>query len=272
VAVVRPCALCTHPCTSMTDGQRRLRHLALPSALASAASHQCAPPTPSENCRAAGRAWFTNLHVLGGGGGKVLAPWWVSIGCCVCSRRRRKQARHPTARLLPCQQPYSICSQAPHPTVSPPADRSTIELLKDRVFGFDSFWVTSVENYEADGVIFKGNVRGKDPATSYAKMNERLQVRARGWGCRRACGGGRLGLGHSTERGGVGDEGGSGGCRACWCMVHNATQARAAAARHGSLLGSPHPASLALTQCCTNRTQHVHACRLSLGTSTRSSC
>lgn len=35
----------------------------------------------------------------------------------------------------------------------------------------------SVENYEGDGVIFQGNVRGRDPAVSYAKMKERLKNR-----------------------------------------------------------------------------------------------
>jgi hypothetical protein len=43
--------------------------------------------------------------------------------------------------------------------------------------GIDTMWVTSVDNYQADGVIFKGNVRGKDPASSYAKMKQRLAVR-----------------------------------------------------------------------------------------------
>lgn len=46
-----------------------------------------------------------------------------------------------------------------------------------QVFGFDTMWVTSVENYQQDGVVFKGNVRSKDPAAAYAKMKQRLQVR-----------------------------------------------------------------------------------------------
>jgi hypothetical protein len=37
-------------------------------------------------------------------------------------------------------------------------------------------WVTSVENYQQDGVVFKGNVRGKSPAASYAKLKQRLKV------------------------------------------------------------------------------------------------
>lgn len=82
------------------------------------------------------------------------------------------------------------------PSTAPPADNSSqekqgaisgedkslqlpkevIERLKYTVFGFDTFWVLSVENYEQDGVVFKGNVRGRDPAVSYAKMKDRLKV------------------------------------------------------------------------------------------------
>eukprot|EP00879_Flechtneria_rotunda_P029446 GHRR01031853.1.p1 GENE.GHRR01031853.1~~GHRR01031853.1.p1 ORF type:complete len:370 (+),score=107.16 GHRR01031853.1:447-1556(+) len=36
-------------------------------------------------------------------------------------------------------------------------------------------WVISVENYEGSGVVFKGNVRAKDPAAAYAKMKKKLQ-------------------------------------------------------------------------------------------------
>ncbi|KAL6751736.1 hypothetical protein V8C86DRAFT_652543 [Haematococcus lacustris] len=51
-----------------------------------------------------------------------------------------------------------------------------IERLKFTVFGFDTFWVTSVSNYQEDGVIFKGNVRGKNPGLAYAKMKDRLKA------------------------------------------------------------------------------------------------
>lgn len=37
-------------------------------------------------------------------------------------------------------------------------------------------WVTSVDNYQQDGVVFKGNVRNKDPSAAYAKMKQRLAV------------------------------------------------------------------------------------------------
>jgi len=54
--------------------------------------------------------------------------------------------------------------------------KDVLERLKFTVFGYDTFWVTSVENYEADGVIFKGNMRAKDTAAAYAKMCDRLKA------------------------------------------------------------------------------------------------
>lgn len=54
--------------------------------------------------------------------------------------------------------------------------KEVIDRLKMTVFGFDTMWVTSVDNYQADGVVFKGNVRAKDPAVAYAKMRDRLKV------------------------------------------------------------------------------------------------
>ncbi|KAJ8483654.1 hypothetical protein OPV22_016139 [Ensete ventricosum] len=51
--------------------------------------------------------------------------------------------------------------------------KATIDILKDQVFGFDTFFVTSQEPYEG-GVLFKGNLRGK-PAKSYEKITNRMQ-------------------------------------------------------------------------------------------------
>lgn len=42
-------------------------------------------------------------------------------------------------------------------------------------------WVTSVDNYQQDGVVFKGNVRNKDPSAAYAKMKQRLAVSFAAW-------------------------------------------------------------------------------------------
>ena len=53
--------------------------------------------------------------------------------------------------------------------------RDVIKRMRDTVFGFDTFFVTGVENYEANGVLFQGNLRG-DPAVAYEKMQTRCQV------------------------------------------------------------------------------------------------
>ncbi len=54
--------------------------------------------------------------------------------------------------------------------------REVIQQLRDVVFGFDTFYVTSVENYQANGVLFKGNLRGCSPAEAYARTAKRFQV------------------------------------------------------------------------------------------------
>lgn len=58
--------------------------------------------------------------------------------------------------------------------------KEVIETLRNRVFGFDTMWVTSVDNYQQDGVVFKGNVRAKDPKVAYDRLKQRLQVSALG--------------------------------------------------------------------------------------------
>ncbi|XP_042516226.1 probable zinc metalloprotease EGY2, chloroplastic [Macadamia integrifolia] len=51
--------------------------------------------------------------------------------------------------------------------------KETIDILKDQVFGFDTFFVTSQEPYEG-GILFKGNLRGKADR-SYEKITKRMQ-------------------------------------------------------------------------------------------------
>ncbi|XP_004490978.1 probable zinc metalloprotease EGY2, chloroplastic isoform X2 [Cicer arietinum] len=51
--------------------------------------------------------------------------------------------------------------------------KETIDILKNQVFGFDTFFVTSQDPYEG-GVLFKGNLRGK-ASKSYDKISKRLQ-------------------------------------------------------------------------------------------------
>ncbi|KAK6135828.1 hypothetical protein DH2020_030436 [Rehmannia glutinosa] len=54
--------------------------------------------------------------------------------------------------------------------------KETIDILKDQVFGFYTFFVTSQEPYEG-GVLFKGNLRGQ-AAKSYEKIARRMDVGA----------------------------------------------------------------------------------------------
>ncbi|KAL5799597.1 hypothetical protein ACOSQ4_032481 [Xanthoceras sorbifolium] len=73
-----------------------------------------------------------------------------------------------------------VTSGSPLPGVKPQQldeliriPKETIDVLKDQVFGFDTFFVTSQEPYEG-GVLFKGNLRGQ-AAKSYEKISMRLQ-------------------------------------------------------------------------------------------------
>ncbi|XP_043697039.1 probable zinc metalloprotease EGY2, chloroplastic [Telopea speciosissima] len=51
--------------------------------------------------------------------------------------------------------------------------KETIDIFRDQVFGFDTFFVTSQEPYEG-GVMFKGNLRGKADK-SYEKITKRME-------------------------------------------------------------------------------------------------
>ncbi|XP_071685707.1 probable zinc metalloprotease EGY2, chloroplastic [Rutidosis leptorrhynchoides] len=72
-----------------------------------------------------------------------------------------------------------IASGSPLPGVKPQQlndiymiPKETIDILKDQVFGFDTFFITSQEPYEG-GVLFKGNLRGQ-ASVSYKKIEKRL--------------------------------------------------------------------------------------------------
>ncbi|KAK9063381.1 hypothetical protein SSX86_017251 [Deinandra increscens subsp. villosa] len=71
-----------------------------------------------------------------------------------------------------------ITSGSPLPGVKPQLDdiimipKETIDIMKDQVFGFDTFFITSQQPYEA-GVLFKGNLRGS-ASVSYKKIEKRL--------------------------------------------------------------------------------------------------
>ncbi|KHN48555.1 probable zinc metalloprotease EGY2, chloroplastic [Glycine soja] len=73
-----------------------------------------------------------------------------------------------------------VASGSPLPGVKPQKldeaikiPKETIEILKNQVFGFDTFFVTSQDPYEG-GVLFKGNLRGQ-AAKSYDKISKRLK-------------------------------------------------------------------------------------------------
>ncbi|OIT19516.1 PREDICTED: probable zinc metalloprotease EGY2, chloroplastic isoform X2 [Nicotiana attenuata] len=75
-----------------------------------------------------------------------------------------------------------VASGSPLPGVKPlqldesiRIPKETIEILRNQVFGFDTFFVTSQEPYEG-GVLFKGNLRGQ-AATAYEKASKRMQDR-----------------------------------------------------------------------------------------------
>lgn len=52
--------------------------------------------------------------------------------------------------------------------------REVIQRLRSVIFGFD-FFVTDVENYQANGVLFKGNLR-VEPTIAYDRIAARLKV------------------------------------------------------------------------------------------------
>lgn len=56
--------------------------------------------------------------------------------------------------------------------------RSVVVRLRETVFGPDTLFVTSVENYGANGVLFKGNLRGT-PSATYSKLKIRLREELR---------------------------------------------------------------------------------------------
>ncbi|XP_002971707.2 probable zinc metalloprotease EGY2, chloroplastic isoform X1 [Selaginella moellendorffii] len=75
-------------------------------------------------------------------------------------------------------EPSKVISGSPLPGVKAPLEsikipKEVLETIRNQIFGFDTFFATSQEYYEA-GVIFRGNMRG-EPAASHAKLSSRLQ-------------------------------------------------------------------------------------------------
>lgn len=76
------------------------------------------------------------------------------------------------------QETVEVASGSPLPGVKVSGEtgripKNVLDILRDQVFGFDTYFVTGQEPYEG-GVLFKGNLRG-DATKSYAKINNRMQ-------------------------------------------------------------------------------------------------
>ncbi|CAI5466764.1 unnamed protein product [Closterium sp. Yama58-4] len=96
------------------------------------------------------------------------------------SSGEEKQQPAPSADSLPpIPSPPPIddpLSSEPPPEFPSPdlkLPRTVIDTLRDRVFGFDTFFVTDLEPYEG-GVLFRGNLRG-DSERAYTKLTARLK-------------------------------------------------------------------------------------------------
>ncbi|CAM6098872.1 unnamed protein product [Calypogeia fissa] len=93
----------------------------------------------------------------------------------------------PIAEPTPTQEPNlsaeaspeeKVAIGSPLPGINPSSQparipKEDIDVLRDQVFGFDTFFVTGQEPYE-EGVLFSGNLRG-DASKSYAKLAMRLE-------------------------------------------------------------------------------------------------
>lgn len=92
------------------------------------------------------------------------------------------EQQHSQQRIQHTSHATLLQGPAPTPSTGPDSraeerlPREVIQQLRDVVFGFDTFYVTGVENYEANGVLFKGNLRGRSPADAFARTSKRFQV------------------------------------------------------------------------------------------------
>lgn len=86
------------------------------------------------------------------------------------SRRFSFRARASTEPGPPSDEPGKEITES-QPNLQLP--QSVVARLRDTVFGPDTLFVTSVENYGLNGVLFKGNLRGT-PSVAYSKLKTRL--------------------------------------------------------------------------------------------------
>ena len=89
-----------------------------------------------------------------------------------------------TPPVVPAESVKSVESaraQTGQPELSSPTDSplspAEIRTLRDSVFGLDTFFVQTVENYGESGVLFKGNIRsGADPSAVQVKLQAKLKA------------------------------------------------------------------------------------------------
>ena len=85
-----------------------------------------------------------------------------------------------SSTATPDDVPQEVPGVLPGTSANLQIPQAVIQQLRNQVFGIDTMWVTSVENYQEAGVVFKGNVRSNNVEAAYKKMQERLKVRRGG--------------------------------------------------------------------------------------------
>ena len=91
--------------------------------------------------------------------------------------------KNSSNETLPAQQPrVGDAMMAPSSPASSPLTPSEIRTLRDSVFGLDTFFVQTVDNYGESGVLFKGNIRsGADPSAVQQKLQSKLSAALPGY-------------------------------------------------------------------------------------------
>ncbi|KAK9866046.1 hypothetical protein WJX84_008175 [Apatococcus fuscideae] len=86
-----------------------------------------------------------------------------------------KNSDHAPAEGVQPRPPTTAPQQPPQdPERNLKLPKEDLDIIRERVFGLDNFYVRSLTNTEA-GATFMGNVRGRDPKIAYDKARQRLQ-------------------------------------------------------------------------------------------------
>ncbi|KAL4425048.1 hypothetical protein ABPG77_001826 [Micractinium sp. CCAP 211/92] len=116
-------------------------------------------------CPVAGRA---PRSATGRAAGRLNRLWQV------CRAQSSDEEQPPPARTEEPAAAEQPAAPAENENANLQLPQDVVQRIRDTVFSFDTFFVTGVENYQADGVLFRGNLRG-DPADAYAKLAARLE-------------------------------------------------------------------------------------------------